>query len=69
VSFSLALGCLRKGLRRFKHFALHGLGFFRFPANDLQVKHEDAVKDRYQEQRDRGCDGKAADLRATQRLP
>jgi hypothetical protein len=69
VSFSLVSSCFRKGLRRLKHFALHGFGFLRFPADNLQVKHEDAVKDRHQEQRDKCCDGKAADLRVTQRLP
>jgi hypothetical protein len=41
LSFLLASGCLRKGFSRFKHLALHGLGFLRFPADDLQLKHED----------------------------
>src|ERR1700687_731396 len=42
---------------------------FRFPSNDLQVEHEYAVKDRHQEQSDKGSDAKSTDLRVTERLP
>src|SRR5450755_1073997 len=47
---------------------MHGR-VLRFPANDLQVEHEDAVKDRHQEQSDKGSDAKSTDLRVTKRLP
>ena len=47
---------------------MHGR-VLRFPANDLQVKHEDAVKDRHQEQSDKGSHAKSTDLRVTERLP
>src|SRR5271166_1252560 len=42
---------------------------FRFPADDFQIKNEDAVKDGHQEQRDERCHGKAAYLCITKRLP
>ena len=44
-------------------------GLIGFPSNDLQVKHEDAVKNRHQEQSDKGSDAKSTDLRVTKRLP
>ena len=44
-------------------------GLIGFPSNDLQVEHEDAVKDRHQEQSDKGSDAKSTDLRVTKRLP
>src|ERR1700687_2189798 len=47
---------------------MHGR-VLRLPANDLQVKHEDAVKNRHQEQSDKGSDAKSTDLRVTKRLP
>src|SRR6202162_4924419 len=68
MSFSLLSGCLRNGFSRFKNFVMHGR-VLRLPANDLQVKHEDAVKNRHQEQSDKGSDAKSTDLRVTKRLP
>src|ERR1700732_1728472 len=47
---------------------MHG-GLIGFPSNDLQVEHEYAVKDRHQEQSDKGSDAKSTDLRVTKRLP
>src|ERR1700719_3449215 len=47
---------------------MHG-GLFRLPAHDLQVKQEEAVKSRHQEQSDKGSDAKSTDLRVTKRLP
>src|ERR1700745_2144158 len=44
-------------------------GLICLPANDLQVEHEYAVKDRHQEQSDKGGDAKSTDLRVTKRLP
>src|SRR5580704_10516668 len=64
----IASGCLRNGFSCFKNFVMHGR-VLRFPANDLQVEHEYAVKDRHQEQSDKGSDAKSTDLRVTKRLP
>src|SRR5215469_11411499 len=43
--------------------------FFRIPSDNFEVEDEDAVKDRHQEQRYKGCHGESADLRITERLP
>src|SRR5215470_16927775 len=43
--------------------------FFRIPSDDFEVEDEDAVKDRHQEQRNKGCNGEAANLGVTERLP
>src|ERR1700747_3793094 len=47
---------------------MHG-GLIGFPPNNLQGEHEYAVKDRHQEQSDKGSDAKSTDLRVTKRLP
>src|SRR5579862_834896 len=65
---SLLSGCLRNGFSRFGQFAMHG-GLIGFPSNDLQVEHKNAVKNRHQEQSDKGSDAKSTDLRVTKRLP
>ena len=41
----------------------------RIPVNDLHVEHENAVKNRHQEQSDKGSDAKSTDLRVAKRLP
>src|ERR1700675_4658855 len=68
MSFSLLSGCLRNGFSRFKNFVMHGR-VLRLPANDLQVKHEDAVKNQHQEQNYKSREPKSTNLRVKKRLP